>query len=286
MKNCLFKYLSLILVTVLCIGLCACEVSTAGSLSETLSEAPSETESEPVSVENYYTVLVNANNGGVASGQRIKEGEAAVKPLDPTFGPHIFLGWYYKGEEYDWTAPVTQNITVNALWQKVYNVQLSTANGSATSIENGYKSVVGATILACTDQGFDRGTIEVTMASPNKSDSGIVVCLDNGGQQNYWEQGVSYYFFFVNLDGNAYLGKVDNGKWTAEKVIPIEGYVQGQSYRLKVILDGTDLYCYVDGKLYIAFSEEKFLQGTGLGLRAGAAEVSFTDFAVSGECKY
>lgn len=236
------------------------------------------------SAEYVYVSLI-LNNGSLEKIYQVKRGEAFAQPTTPTFGEHIFLGWFSDGKEYDFSAPVTKNITIQALWEKVYSSDLYIAMGAPTVKENGFVSGNGANILANTTQGFDRGSIEVTVSSSTPSDSGIIFCLENNGSSTFWESNVSYYFFFVNIEGSAYLGKVDNGKWSALKVLPIDGFVQGESYTIKVILNGTDIYCYVNGELYIGYSEIRFLTGGGFGLRTGAAGVSFTNFKVSGKCE-
>ena len=233
--------------------------------------------------EELVYVTLDLNNGSVVKVYQIKRGESFAQPETPSYGEHIFLGWFSGGKQYDFSAPVTQNITVQALWEKVYSSDLYVAMGRPTSIENGFVSSSGANILANTSQGFDRGSVEVTVNSPSSSDSGIIFCVENNGMSSFWEYNVSYYFFFISLEGHAYLGKVNQGKWAALKTIPIENFDRSQSYTIKVILNGTDIYCYVNGELYIGYSEIRFLTGGGFGLRTGTAGVTFTDFKVNGK---
>ena len=232
------------------------------------------------------TVKINANNGSPIQVIYVMNGEKVEKPADPVFGNHIFLGWFAKGEAYDFDAPVTENLNIVGLWEKVYDSTLYSVIGSTTAIDGGFKtSSNGAMIMANDTQGFDRGSIEVTVSSTTASDSGIIFCLETNGATLYWESNVSYYFFFVNIEGFAYLGRVDNGRWAALKVLPIANFTQGNSYTLKVVLNGTDIYCFIDGKLHIAYSEYRFLTGTGFGLRTGSQDVTFTNFSVNGKCQ-
>lgn len=235
--------------------------------------------------DNSVTLTIVYNNGTQLEQIKLEKGATPEKPQDPTFGVHTFLGWYSKGVEYDWTAAVTENITVQALWEKSYSNELSLSYGSFYTVENGYRSQ-GAGILSNVGAGFDRGTIEVSVTAGVKSDNGIILCLSATEGAYFWENEVSYYFFFLNVDGLAYLGRVENGNWLALKTVPVPGYEVGKTYRIKTILDGTNISCYVDGKLYIAFSEHFFLPGTGFGLRAGASNATFENFTVSGKCEY
>ena len=41
---------------------------------------------------------------------------------------------------------------------------------------------------------------------------------------SYWESDGAYYFFFINFNGGAYLGKVDYGTWTACEYLPVNNY--------------------------------------------------------------
>ncbi len=290
----------LLVFAILCLCLCGCApdegpldgdpssgapsgaVTPSGSVNPDSSGTQEPTQpTEPE--EDYHTVTVNLNDGSTPTDYRVKVGETFKQPSTPLYGNNVFLGWFSRGTEYDFSSPVTSDLVINALWEKVYSNSLYRACGGYDTITDGYKSIGGSLIMANTNQDFDCGTIEVTVNSPSKSDSGIIVCLNNNGRTTFWESGVSYYFFFVNLDGNAYLGKVDNGSWSAKKVVPIANYVQGADYTLKVELNGTDLYCYVNGQLYIAFSEYRFLSGGGFGIRTGASNVSFTDFKIDGK---
>lgn len=274
----------IVFVLVICLGLCCCSIYTtpSESLSSDSSFADSDLSGEEQ--EENLIVKINENNGSEIKEYLVKKDGVIKKPENPVFDDNVFLGWFANGEEFNFSKPITENLEITALWEKVYDDNLSLINGEIVTLENGYKSCGGEMILANVDEDFDRGTIEVTVNSPDASDSGIIVCLENNGNASFWENGVSYYFFFINIEGNAYLGKVDNGSWTAEKVVPIENYNAENEYTLKVTLNGTDLYCYVNEKLYIAFSEYNFLKGSGYGVRTATQNVSFTNFSVSGKC--
>jgi hypothetical protein len=231
----------------------------------------------------YVYVTLNLNNGSIERSYQVKKGSTFAQPETPSYGENIFLGWFSGGKQYDFSAPVTQDITIQALWEKVYTSDLYVAMGAPTAISNGFASSNGANILVNTSQRFDRGSIEVTVSSSLPSDSGIIFCVENNGASSFWEHNVSYYFFFVSIEGHAYLGKVNNGKWSALKTLPIANFSQGDSYTIKVILNGTDIYCYVNGELYFGYSEIRFLTGGGFGLRTGTGSVAFTDFKVNGK---
>ncbi len=167
-----------------------------------------------------------------------------------------------------------------------YSGVLKSVWGSFLTSDGVIKSTARTSLAVNETDGFDRGAVQVTVKQTVPSDAGIVVSASGNGLR-YWEgEGIAYYFFFIGWGKNAehpvaYLGKTDNGKWTALKVIDINSLTFGEPYKLKVVLNGTDLNCYVNDKLYIVFSERRFLRGTGYGIRAGAVATEFSDFSVS-----
>lgn len=63
------------------------------------------------------TVTFNANNGTDAVQVKVPNGQTVEKPADPVKEGDTFLGWYSaSGEEWDFTQPVTSNMTLFAYW--------------------------------------------------------------------------------------------------------------------------------------------------------------------------
>ena len=210
------KYLNIIAIflVIVCLSLCACgKKSLNGSKNnDFLQGFPSEyyfasgNENNAFlsdlneNAQEKFTVTINANNGSLINVYTVNKGDTVAKPETPVYDDNIFLGWFANGKEYDFSTPVTQDLNIVALWEKVYSSELFSVIGAVMPLANGYQ-VLGnnATILANDSEGFDRGSIEVTVTSPNVSDSGIILCLDTNGKSTYWENEVSYYFFFVNI---------------------------------------------------------------------------------------
>ena len=77
-------------------------------------------------VTNYSTITEGAisgitvtykANGGIYATQIVPSGSAAIKPVDLAKPGHIFDGWYTSdGAQWDFTTPVTENITLTARW--------------------------------------------------------------------------------------------------------------------------------------------------------------------------
>lgn len=67
----------------------------------------------------YYTVTFNSNGGDDEySKQTIKENNTATNPGIVTLRGYRFLGWYLNGIKYDFSTPVTRNITLVARFVK------------------------------------------------------------------------------------------------------------------------------------------------------------------------
>ena len=75
---------------------------------------------EPEPEPTTYTVTFDANGGSAVEAQTVEEGETATEPAEPTRSGYTFHGWQLEGEDYDFAAPVTGNITLTASWTQDY----------------------------------------------------------------------------------------------------------------------------------------------------------------------
>ena len=66
-----------------------------------------------------YTVSFS----GYAADQPVKYRETATKPEDPVNGSATFKGWYLDGEPYDFSTPVTGDITLTPRWEASEDIQ-------------------------------------------------------------------------------------------------------------------------------------------------------------------
>ena len=66
-----------------------------------------------------HTVTFEAKIGPGVQTQEVKHGDLVKKPNDPVADDYEFLGWYLDDTEYDFTTPVTKNITLTAKWQEI-----------------------------------------------------------------------------------------------------------------------------------------------------------------------
>ena len=100
-----------------------------------------------------YTVSFNSNGGTTVKSQVVEEGKTATLPAAPTLEGYEFVGWFYNGEEFDFSTVIEGDITISALWQPEevtppaaaveYTVTFDTAGGSyipAQTIAEGGKA--------------------------------------------------------------------------------------------------------------------------------------------------
>lgn len=156
-------------------------------------------------------------------------------------------------------------------------------NGKLAKEENNLVAKEANTLAVHNEYQLQNGTITAKMKAGEIGDSGIVFGMTQANEELFWEAGASYYFFFVNINGCAYLGKVAGGWQQCGNVPPIADYDVNKTYTLKVeVSDGT-IRCYVDDVLYIIYTDENFLLGTSVGLRAGKANTVYSEFTVTAE---
>ena len=91
-----------------------------------------------------HTVTFNSNGGSDVPGQ-IRANAAATKPADPTRSGYGFAGWYTDEActaAYDFTQPVTDNITLYAKWEAAPRYYYN--SGTTTDTDNADKDKKGS----------------------------------------------------------------------------------------------------------------------------------------------
>ena len=70
------------------------------------------------SKKNEYKITFNSNGGTDVPSQVVIEGNKVVKPADPTKENYVFFRWEYQNKEYDFNAKVTNEMTLEAIWEE------------------------------------------------------------------------------------------------------------------------------------------------------------------------
>ena len=94
---------------------------------------------------NQYTVTFDTDGGSVVEAVKVKENKTVSMPATPTKAGLVFNEWTLNGEVYDFSTPVTSDITLKATWRENDNtvmVRFDSAGGSAVTSQ---KVPVGGT---------------------------------------------------------------------------------------------------------------------------------------------
>lgn len=85
-----------------------------------------------------HTVTFDSDGGtSIAPITNVSDGTPVVRPSDPTRAGFTFVGWKLNGSTYDFSAPVTADITLVAAWEPVvsivHKVTFDSAGGTAVA---------------------------------------------------------------------------------------------------------------------------------------------------------
>ena len=68
-------------------------------------------------ISNKVVIIFNPNGGTKINSQYIIKGTIPSKPINPTKYGYTFVGWSYNNKNYNFNAPVNQNIILVAKWK-------------------------------------------------------------------------------------------------------------------------------------------------------------------------
>ena len=85
-----------------------------------------------------FTVSFDTAGGSDVKAQTVRRGGTVSKPTDPTRAGYLFGGWYKGDAEYDFSTPVSADLTLSAHWRadpsaKVFTVSFDPGNGQMIS---------------------------------------------------------------------------------------------------------------------------------------------------------
>ena len=111
---------------------------------------------------NEYTVKFNSYGGTDIASQKVKEGETAKRPEDPTKEGFIFLDWYLEDSVFDFNTPITSNIVLNALWEESRE-ELTTEelNEKINALVEAYKNSLTGAIKVQLINGSDKYNVNL-----------------------------------------------------------------------------------------------------------------------------
>jgi uncharacterized repeat protein (TIGR02543 family)/LPXTG-motif cell wall-anchored protein len=131
-----------------------------------------------------FTVDFNLNGGDstTPNSQTVEKYDFAEAPSDPSRAHYNFDGWFTEaenGERYDWSKPVTENMTLYAHWvlkPLTYTVKYVDADNNETRLAA--DKVITSPALAI-DQTITEKALAITGYRPDNNSKSIVLDYDN-----------------------------------------------------------------------------------------------------------
>ena len=93
-----------------------------------------------------FTITFDSNEGSKVSPLKVKKGEKALEPKDPTKDGYDFVSWQLDDEEYDFDSKVTKDLKLVAIWEKEKEVISETIKFKVTFNSNGGSKVSTKTV--------------------------------------------------------------------------------------------------------------------------------------------
>lgn len=216
-----------------------------------------------VIVEGAGTTLVYADDDGHVD-----------KPTDPSIVGKIFEGWYKDGDkangEFDWTEPVTEDVTVKAVFSVDSDVAYIVNQGGVEETGDKYKTTEARTLITLNGVAFSKGSIEATVTPVTANDCGLVFGA-NVTSSAQWEN-FDYYTLLLNSGGILYLSRLS--PWAVVESFTVSGYDPTATYTLKAVYNNGYVRAYVNGtQAFTVYIGE--LPGSGVGFRAATAGTEF-----------
>ena len=175
-----------------------------------------------------YTVKFNSDGGTTVALQKLKLNEKVKEPSEITKYGFIFDGWYLNGKEYDFSTPVTKNITLVAKWKEDssvtrYEVTFDSDGGSSVSKQRVIENQTVSTPKNPTLKGY---TFVEWQLDGKKYDFKTKV-TKNIKLKAKWEKIVEYTVIFNKNNGSTSdTVKVTSGEKVTKPSDPTkEGYV-------------------------------------------------------------
>ena len=166
---------------------------------------------------NSYNATFNSMGGSLVASQNVDHNTATVKPADPTKTGYTFDGWFTDKDctvAYDFNAPVTDNITLYAKWNKIPDQQKPNETPADNPSTGQTDTKQPSTEPTDTNQSSD-GTVKTSITlnvsslplQKGKSTTAVKATLYDGDSIAKWES------------SNTKVAKVSRkGKITAKKV--------------------------------------------------------------------
>ena len=187
------------------------------------------TESQTLPATGKYTVKFDSNGGSEVAAQSVAPNATAVRPANPSKSGSVFLGWFTNKaltKEYDFSTPVTENLTLYAGWEiasavpEEYTVTvLDDGNGTASASPAKAKAGDTVTLTAVPNSGYRFKEWQVVSGDITISGNVFTMPAGNVSVKAIFEEASAWKNPFIDVPAGAYYH--DAVLWAAEKGIAL-----------------------------------------------------------------
>ena len=236
---------------------------------------------EDIEVKAVYTIVTYTATFKV-DGEKVDEVLYTIENYSEKEIPEVPSKTHYIGR---WSPEVDFSLLEDREYNAIYELDIKMKSGNFT-YDNQYVASSDNSLAVNKLVTMANGTLSTNMKkSTGAEDSGIVFGITYANEEldSYWEgNGVSYYFFFININNCAYLAKSDNGEWKQlGRVEQVLNYNEESEYPLSVSFEDGYISCFVGEECLIKYKDSNPLTGTQVGFRAQKAGTTYTDLVVS-----
>ncbi len=157
-----------------------------------------------------------------------------------------------------------------------------TANGEVTYSDNAFNVVASATLTYHKTKTLKYGDIEATLNTADATNNaGIAFCIDNNGKTTFYrEEGISYYYLCISINGSVALYRVEHTTATLVKNINTKQFYKDRNHTLKAIRDKHNvIHAFLDGVYCFSYNDLHPLKGDKFGISASSAGVKYYHFS-------
>lgn len=168
-------------------------------------------------------------------------------------------------------------------WQEDLVSGITTYAGSWKSVDGQYYSQERYSLALLEGESLSDGSLTAYVQANADNDCGLVFRCDTGDLSAFWEEKpATYYVALINWEGKLLLGKINGelGTWQMLDSKQLYTLKPSEEYEIKVELSGANIKLYVEGQLWIDFTDPTPLTGTGVGFRAELSNVIISDVRV------
>lgn len=173
----------------------------------------------------YYTVSFDSDGGSFVAAQTVESGKTAVEPRSPTKSGYTFDDWYKDSSVFDFSTPITSNLTLKAKWTKIQNNDSQNDNNTE---ENGNENK--------TDEN---GNEDKTDETPPAEVSGLTVTENHKRIILNWINPADEDFASVEITCEPAEGSLSEpqkiqGSSSEEKSYTISNLENGKEYKITI----------------------------------------------------